>query len=164
MRRKKSLNLRRLALRGLLSVGLLPRLLIPVGFMPAAFADGGPIAICGDYGWVASAAYAGLAVPMGHADHADQAMHAGMDHHGPHAAADTTLAAAADEPGQEHEQHRQWERCAFAGAASSAPLVADWHLDLLSPAGVSLHQTAALPFAQGRILSFRSRAPPGTHS
>jgi len=162
-------------------VGLLPKLLIPIGFMPAALADGGPITICSAYGWMPAAA--GSDAPMqpvthgahtGHDGHALPAPHvAGSDGPGdmvsgmygaaPTAGDDTGTAPGSD-PGREHEHHDQWERCAFAGTASATPLGIDWQLALVP-------QATQLPAVGPTILAtrapgvyFRSRAPPTLHS
>jgi hypothetical protein len=130
-------------LRVALVAGLLPKLLIPVGFMPAAFADGGPVAVCGGYGWPQAPASATIPMATGHVTHA------GM---------------SADESGDEHERHHQWERCVFAGAASSTPLAAAWQLDPI-PAGTdSIDGSALRPITGLRAFHFRSRAPPTPHS
>ena len=164
------------ALRSILVLGLLPKLLIPIGFMPAALADGGPITICGASGFMPAAA--GSDAPPqpvmhgAHAGHGPSADLAGPGDHTGMASGIAGAAAAGADPvtdaasgaGDEHEHHDQWERCAFAGTASATPLGIDWQLALVPQANELVGISPAILTTRAPTVYFRSRAPPTLHS
>ena len=167
IRRQQLETLRCRLLRGVFIVGLLPKLLIPIGFMPVALADGGPFAICGDFGALPVAQIPG-ATPVAHAEHGAMSM-ARAGHGDTHAHAMVgevpTDSGHAGDHGDEHDQHHQWERCSFAGAASAAPVAVDVLGLVLEPAAAgAMRPSVRIEFGITRFLTFQSRAPPLTHS
>ena len=150
--------------RGLILLAVGAKLLIPIGYMPAALADGGPVALCG------SGLPAALAMQHDHAGNLshDAAGHGQMPS-GPHVAMPSgdhatsgheyaeSGAAQGEAPTAEHHE---WERCSLGGLASLAAIASEWTLDL--PARAS--QRAIAPGPERPIQTtrpaFRSRAPP----
>jgi hypothetical protein len=162
---------------GLVMVGLLCRALIPVGFMPAAIADGGPVVIC--HGGLAGeffrelaahrddgAGHGGQQGPGGHAGHA---MRAAADlHAGPGSVSDAGHGddpRSVSAPGDDDASggaHEAWHHCpigAFFGAAAigaafelSLPVLED-RLDAIEPAA---------PLLQPFVSSHRARGPPAS--
>lgn len=155
-RRRAFRRCRPLVLRGALALGLLPKLLIPVGFMPAALADGGPITPCSGYAAPPTAVTSPVSMPM-------HGAHVAADDGGAHATA-KGIGARADEHGDEHETHHQWERCAYSGTASLAPLAAAWQLAIDAPAVERIGAGKASTVTRAPRIFFRSRAPPLLHS
>jgi hypothetical protein len=130
------------------------KLLVPVGYMPAAFADGGPIMLCGS-GLPAGFVTQHAQVEAGH-DHAepahihDAAVHETATHETPNAATDESPAS----------DHPEWERCSLGGLAGLAAITYEWDFDLLAGAYRSISQPKTLSVTSGSVLGFRSRAPP----
>jgi hypothetical protein len=109
---------------------------VPVGYMPAAFADGGPFRLCPS-GWPAG-------VMPGHDAHGDMAGHADG---GEHAGGD----------------HDAWEHCAYGAASSSPALVgADHTLGLARVSDVPIDRPGSVQIRGRTLPAFRSRAPPAT--
>lgn len=137
--------------RCLAVVAVAAKLLVPVGYMPAAFADGGPIMLCGP-GLLAASVSSHEPGPAPHEQ-------AGSTH-SHHAAATGEAAPGQSEPEQPVSGHHEWERCSLGGLASLAAMAAEWHLDLISveQENLAIDDVGARPAAT--LLAFRSRAPP----
>jgi hypothetical protein len=128
--------------------GFVCRALIPLGFMPASLADGGPVVVC--HGGAAGAFFEALAEARhaggGHVHDAGGADHAD---HGSHAPDD---AAGAD--------HTGWERCPVGAAYAGAPLSHEFSLSLLSLAHVYAQAEPAAAPTVTTVSPYRARAPP----
>jgi hypothetical protein len=161
--------------RGFAVLAVGAKLLVPVGYMSASLADGGPIMLCGS-GLPASLLLAhGHAAPgdadtqSGHASSAFGHVHAASQHD--HALSGAETAAPGSELGYEStqddqpssEQH-QWERCSLGGLASLAAFTAEWRFELpaVAPERVASYEHAVT--MRAGWLAFRSRAPPITLS
>jgi hypothetical protein len=131
--------------------GFLLRALIPVGFMPAPLASGGPIMLC--HGGLAGAFFQTLtesarnSAVLGYtADHSAINQHARPDH-----------PAGTDEPTQEHSG---WEHCPTGATASAAAMAHGFAFTLLAlshrqPDPKSQFGTQVPP-----ISPYQARAPP----
>jgi hypothetical protein len=131
--------------------GFLIRALIPVGFMPAALAAGGPIVIC--HGGLAGAFFQALAEQTGDSAQREHAAdHSAMAH-----LAHSDHASAADEPALDHSA---WDHCPTGVSASAAPLAQSFSFSLLvlsdRPANPESHFGIPVP----PISSYQARAPP----
>ena len=87
------------------------RALVPVGFMPAALADGGPFKIC--HGGVAGALFSALAERT-HGAHSGHSAH----HHHAQAAAGDALGSGDELPAG----HAGWEHCPVGAAVAQAAI------------------------------------------
>jgi hypothetical protein len=131
--------------------GFLIRALVPVGFMPAPLAAGGPIVIC--HGGLAGAFFQGLAEPArdtampAHAADRSAMMHLAHSDH----------SSATDEPALDHSA---WDHCPTGVSASAAPLAQSFSFSLLvlsdRPANPESHFGIPVP----PIGSYQARAPP----
>lgn len=137
----------RAALRGGAAVSLLAKLLMPVGYMPGALADGGPVVPCG-----------GLAAALAASSHAT--LHA-EDMHSAPTHVDQAGAPAPGDHGHDTEiDHGPWERCALGGLASLVPLSGDVPISF-APGGSDAPPAADAQALQGRSVSVvRARGPP----
>ncbi len=150
-------RLRRGAVHLLVLAGLLPKLLVPVGFMPAPLASGSLLMLCDGFQPVPHtmpAAQPASATTGEHAAHPD----AGTMHHGMHGAA--ADASESPEPDPADGAHDEWKRCSLGGLASLAALTHDYDFQLAA----GHHAPAAILAIDGTsrnvLLAFRSRAPP----
>ncbi|NNC66040.1 MAG: hypothetical protein HKN84_14750 [Gammaproteobacteria bacterium] len=109
---------------------------IPIGYMPAALADGGPVQLCPS-GWPSGA------MP-GHGGH-DGHHGGGHDGYDGHSSGDEA-----------------WEHCAFGAASSSPALVSDHEISIARFSDVPDGYLEPQPLARRDVLAFRSRAPPLT--
>jgi hypothetical protein len=147
-------------LRGGAYVALAAKFLVPIGYMPASLADGGPIRLC-DAGPLAE-------LPTRSAAPGDHASHAHEEHADGHAASSHSVPENGPAVGHDHDDssagHHDWERCALGGLASLAALAGDGHIALppLRPVRVAIAEVA--PFSPQTVVPFRSRAPPLAHS
>ena len=113
------------------------RVLVPVGYMPAAIADGGPFVLCPGGYQAELIDYLGAAAADG----------AGAGHHAGHAA-------------QDHGSHAEGSDCsigatfAAVGPAATAPLVAP------APQALRPVVPAAVPSGAAPLARYLSRAPP----
>jgi len=125
------------------------RALVPVGYMPAALSDGGPVKVC--HGGLAGAFFAALAEQRAttgsHAGHGEGAEH-----------------GHAHSPGSHGDQapagHEAWEHCPVGTVFAHAALTSDIAITIASPAQsfepiapTRTHQTVFTG-------SYRARAPP----
>lgn len=151
---KRVCGILRSTLRGTAALALAAKFVVPVGFMPAAVADGGPFRLC-DAGWSA---------PAEERSHDAQQLHeASADPHGHetrHGHEQGNAEHGHDDPSASHT----WERCALGGLASLAAIAGDWHFALpqAGPAPVAAADSAAV--YRRAIIAFRSRAPPLRHA
>lgn len=83
------------AVRAFAALAVATKLLVPVGFMPAAVADGSPIRLCD--GGRAAVMHTQMAMP-----------------------APDAMAGSAHDHGKEGAGHHEWERCSLGGLASMA--------------------------------------------
>jgi hypothetical protein len=140
--------------RGFVVLAVGAKLLVPVGYMPASLADGGPFMLCGS-GLPAS-------LRSGH-EHA-----ATMDDHAMSgAASEATGSVQGHEPTQGEQpssERHEWERCSLGGLASLAAFTAEWRFELpaVAPERVASYEHAVT--MRAGWLAFRSRAPPITLS
>jgi len=128
-------------------IGFLCRALVPVGFMPAPLADGGPIRIC--HGGASGALFAAL-LELQSANGFEE--HAHGDLHGHQ-----------QDQQDDHDRnanHDGWERCPVGAVFAFAVLVSDFALPLLPLDHVlarSDSNLAVLPALPGH---YQARAPP----
>lgn len=147
------------ALKAAAYAALVLKLLVPVGYMPGALADGSPIKLCG---YVAAPPHVPPdAGPHGHGDHARHSSESPLAAGGAAGPEHAGEGHAHDDPTARHDQ---WERCALGSVASQAAIPAEW------PITVTAEQfdLSVIPPAPLRravtIRSFRARAPPAAHS
>jgi len=125
--------------------GFLCRALVPVGFMPAPLADGGPIRVC--HGGAAGLLFAALleqrssASETAHDSHAD-------GHHSEH-----------DDPDRDLN-HEGWERCPVGATFAFAVLVADLTLPLLPLEHVLAAGEPDVAIPRTLPSLYHARAPP----
>jgi hypothetical protein len=160
---------------------VLVKLLIPVGYMPAALASGAPIRLCDGYVPVPlqAMAHPGAAVPTAGQARAGQATagHATAGHamagHAmadmPHSiAAGGTPAAGAGAPsdddlGGHHEHQHGWEHCSLGALAASAAIASDWPLVFSLPPAADIEAAEESIPASLTVAQARARGPP-THA
>lgn len=137
---RKAKRLLRAAMRGGAAVSVLAKLLIPVGYMPGALADGGPVVLCG----------AGIPAALAALDASSLSPH----HHAEHGGLD-------GESGHDPESdHGPWERCALGSLASLVPIASD-PLVSISTSGAAERVVIDRPALQGRAVGVaRARGPP----
>jgi hypothetical protein len=116
-------------------VAIAAKLVVPVGYMPASLADGGPIMLCGS----------GLPDGFGAHDGHDATMHG------------APVPGTADEPASDHPE---WERCSLGGLAGLAALGSEWRIDFLAGAPERAEPLDSLFLPRSEIVAFRPRAPP----
>jgi hypothetical protein len=123
------------------------KLLVPVGYMPAALADGGPFMLCGSE-------FSAATAPASQSEHGSH----GHESRGPESHVHGT--AAHDHGEEPAAGHHEWERCSLGGLASLAALSVEWHFGIESrpPEGVAVPEVSF--FSAGAPVAFRSRAPP----
>jgi hypothetical protein len=121
--------------------GFLVRALIPIGFMPASMAQGGPIIIC--HGGLAGTFFQQLA-EEGHDAH----LHGGMADHS---------AAEHDEPSPDHDA---WEHCPTGVTASAAALATDFSFSLLALTHAQSSRDPCPGIPAAPVTSYQARAPP----
>jgi len=126
-------------------IGFLCRALVPVGFMPAPVADGGPIRVC--HGGAAGTLLAALLEQRTSGVLGDSHSHADGHHSQP------------DEP-ERDLNHEGWERCPIGTTFAFAVLVSDLALPLL-PLEHALAE-GEIDSAIPRTLpsNYHARAPP----
>lgn len=133
-------------------VGFACRALIPVGFMPAALDEGGPITIC--HGGMAGAFFQALAAretePRPHAAH--HAEHAHTDAHG--------IVADEERASGDAAAHAAWERCAVGAAFAHAALPAQLDVALLGLDDVVERVEPRVTPPSFVAAPYRARAPP----
>jgi hypothetical protein len=155
----------RSALRGVFTLAVAIKLLVPVGYMPAALADGGPIRLCDTGPTVALAARdADIAAPTqvdgsapGDAHHLHDHDH---DHDHNHRHDHSHASGGAHDNSHSDASHHDWERCYLGGLSSFAALASDWQFTppVLQAAGIASTDHTLLI---GRVtVSFRPRGPP----
>ena len=130
-------------LHGLVLVGLLPKFLVPLGYMPSAIADGGPLVLCESF-----AALPGQAEDA-HTHHHSTAAHG-------HGATDTDEAPAPDQDAG----HGQWERCSLGGLATVAAITADWNAPLIDSTHELVATATRATYSRNQRQPFQARAPP----
>lgn len=122
------------------------RAVVPIGYMPAPLAEGGPFALCPD----ASAATLAMLEPAhaiaqppaghaGHGDHTDQADHTGH-------------------PAGGHNEG--WEHCPLGIGAADAAVGFAFSLLTLEPAALQMDAVVPAMPALEPIRTFHARAPP----
>lgn len=132
------------------------KLLVPVGYMPASLADGGPLMLCGS-GLPAALLATHEHAAAGH-DHSESghAHAASMDDH-----ALSGAESAVPGPGEQPAAgHHEWERCSLGGLASLAAIAAEWRLEIPAVAPERAAAPAHVLATRAGWLAFRSRAPP----
>jgi hypothetical protein len=140
---------RRILIR-LAFVGFACRALVPVGFMPAALGDGGPIKVC--HGGLASELFRSLAeMRSAHA-------HTGHDHSS--ALADHGQTLDSSEDGHDRTDHAGWEHCSIGAAFAYAALIADIHFHFHAPEHSFDRIESSQPVAPIFVGSYHARAPP----
>jgi|GEM_PF-2084858 hypothetical protein len=147
--------MRRLLVR-LALIGFLCRALVPVGFMPAPVADGGPFRLChGGAAGALVAALLGQASTSFAADdyaheyaHSDprHSHHAGVDH------------AAPDD--RQNANHEGWERCPIGAVLAFAVIASDFALPLLTLDHVLAGSDFSASIPRPLSTSYQARAPP----
>lgn len=124
-------------------IGFLCRALVPVGFMPAPFADGGPIRIChgGTSGALLTALLELRSVSEEHA-HGDLAGQRLADDH------------------ERNANHDGWERCPVGAVFAFAVLVSDFALPLLPLDHVLARGDSNFTVLPAPLGHYQARAPP----
>lgn len=144
----------RALLRGVTVVAIACKLLVPVGYMPSALADGGPFTLCGGSGPAGSFVENVDSPPHGHDSASSGSVHA--YHH----AGAVSPSHAGHGHDDESLDHGHWERCALGGLASLAPLAADLPLVLPSRMTDERPQAQAAAIFGHAVAVVRSRGPP----
>lgn len=141
--------------RSIVFAAVVAKLLVPVGYMPAALAEGGPIKLCDSYlptPFPAMPAVDANAADSNHAAH-------------PSAPGDSDMEHAGHAGGGEHGHKHSWERCSLGGLASLAVLApSDWQLALLAVEADRVQEAATDAPVARIVVAFRSRGPPLAHS
>lgn len=128
-------------------LGFACRVLIPAGYMPAPFAEGGPIILC--HGGLTGKVFEGFAHQHDHR----LDVHDGSDSDAHHGGID-----------ESDGQHAAWELCPVGSALSAFAVTADFELHVLSLSQpISPSESPAL-IASVVTKSYWARAPPQTHS
>jgi len=125
--------------------GFLCRALVPVGFMPAPLADGGPIRVC--HGGAAGTLLAALLEQRTSTVLTEAGSHAD-GHHSQH-----------DEPRRDLN-HEGWERCPVGTAFAFAVLTSDLSLPLLPLEHVLAEGEPDLAIPRTLPSHYHARAPP----
>lgn len=156
------------------------KLLVPVGYMPAALGDGGPIRLC-DSGLAGALLDASVHADAGalhdslhgHPVAASDSLHghAGAARNAPHghAVAGDGQADYAHHPaqdparhGHDTQDHGPWERCALGGLASLAAIASEPILPIDSaPVPERIHAEIAAWPSRAEV-AVRARGPPST--
>lgn len=155
-------RLLRTAGRGAAVLSLAAKLLIPIGYMPGALADGGPIVLCG------AGMPGGIMAALGSgADHARSHEHVDASHHADlHAGHGSP---AEHDPGHDSEHgpgsdHGPWERCVLGALAFLAPLAVAG-VPSIAPLGSSETPPVESARLESRSIAVvRARGPPYLHS
>ncbi|HEX6993062.1 MAG TPA: hypothetical protein VF339_02845 [Gammaproteobacteria bacterium] len=126
-------------------IGFLCRALVPVGFMPAPLADGGPIRICD--GGIAGALLAALTEQRASAVQPAADTHADA-HHSQH------------DDHQRGLDHEGWERCPIGTAFAFAVLAYDLALPLPSLEHVLAEGERDVAIPRALPSHYHARAPP----
>lgn len=140
-------------------LGFTCRALIPVGFMPAALADGGPITVC--HGGPAGAFFQALADrrPSERAATASARAHghvpANADAHAVDAGKDPL-----GHPDERATEHAPWERCAIGAAFSPAVLTGELSFQIPALDHAFDRAEPIRPPHSAFVRSYRARAPP----
>lgn len=133
--------------RGLLPlayVALACKLMIPVGYMPAAFGAGGPFTLCpGEF------PVALLDTGAGHGAHAERT-HVGDDAHAGHGEPATPTGHG----------DAVWEHCSLGALAATAALASEYVIGLCARDPDSITVAPARMAPPARPIAFRARAPP----
>src|SRR5690606_14556894 len=155
----------RLVLVKLALLGFLCRALVPVGFMPAALADGGPFSFC--HGGPAGALLTALVERRLHdaspETHAEARTHAHDQSHPTDPASTPAHGASLAEQQHDHTHdasHQGWDRCPVGTAFSFAVLAADVDLPLLALAHAFEPPPSDAPILGVLPPRYRARAPP----
>ncbi len=156
--------------RGFASVALVFKLLIPVGYMPASLAEGGPVRLCSDVFSTAG----GVPLPTATDDvrpsstvqaiHSQQGKHAAHPHTHPHIHGEHDYRQY--EHGHHHDDdvagHHTWERCYLGGLSFQAALTYEWRMPEPAQAPSFVLPADTEHLTRSAIVAFRSRAPPTT--
>jgi hypothetical protein len=127
--------------RALSCAAIIVKLLVPVGYMPAALASGAPIRLCDGYLPRALQLPAEQVAPTAH----------GMAHgHGGHRE-------------HEHEHEHSWEHCSLGALASAAAIAPDWPLVDFSSVAARIEVAEQGIPTSSTSLVVRARGPP-THA
>lgn len=147
--RNRAAKGRQIGLR-LVLAGFLVRALIPIGFMPAPLAAGGPIMLC--HGGLAGAFFQALTEQSrDNAAHGHTADDSAMDHH-----AQSDHASDTD-PTQEFSA---WDHCPTGATASAAALAPGFSISLLALAHAQPDPELHVGTPATPLKSYQARAPP----
>jgi hypothetical protein len=131
--------------------GFLIRAVIPVGFMPAPLAAGGPIVVC--HGGLAGAFFQAWAEPgRDAAMPAQVANHSAMNQHAP-----SDHSSDTDEPTQSHSA---WDHCPTGATASAAALAQSFSFTLLELSHRQLDPEPRFDTPASPTDFYQARAPP----
>jgi hypothetical protein len=128
---------------GLALLGFACRAFVPVGYMPAAITDGGPIVLC--HGGPVGAWLADAGSRNGHGGHGH---HPGDHDHDGHGL------------GSPQKGFDAWEHCPLGATAAAAPFAPSFDLPLLSLTFASPQPASHAMRAAEPIRHYQSRAPP----
>jgi hypothetical protein len=150
--------------RGAALVALSAKAVVPVGYMPAPFVEGG-IRLCDSvaFSWAApgtsqTVSHEGAAHGGGRYD--------GGGHHGaaPHdgSAQDGDDANAPHDHDHDHDSagHYEWERCSLGGLATLAAVPAEWGFAIAAAAPARVAPPNVTVPVRRTVAGFRVRAPP----
>jgi hypothetical protein len=128
------------------------RALIPVGFMPAPFSDGGPVVLC--HGGVTGAFFRAL--------HEAQASTDAHMHTADHSAA--TADGHRHRDADPDASHEAWEYCPVGAAFSATAVPQEFALSLLESGHSFEHPEPDAIIRIALFSSYRARAPPAGFS
>ncbi len=148
--------------RGIAATAVIAKLLVPVGYMPAALAEGG-FRLCDGY-----LPQIGARIGIAPTDTGDVPAHS-MPHemHGSMSTGDDVSGGLASGHARHdgHSQHDHWDHCPLGALATLAALApAAWHITLFTAPGDSIATIERELFVPRTVVPFLSRAPPFVHS
>jgi hypothetical protein len=161
-------------------IAVASKLLVPIGYMPAAIAGGSPFMLCVSYLGGPSSQVAAAEVPSSEHAAAEQesakwaSMGSGaMGHHSGHAAGGHHANVSGDVKSDDNDiedgdhdsgQHHEWERCSFGGLATSTPITSGFHHEWMPQVSTRAYLAERIALGRSSFVAFRSRAPPLSHS
>lgn len=134
------------------------RAIVPIGYMPASIADGGPFALCHGKSAATLALFVAHDTAQGAGQiHGAGEAHGSADSHGQDATQHETDDPFSD-PASGHDQ--RWEECELGIGSAGAAMAPVMPSVLVAPAAVPVDSIEATLPARFRATLYRARAPP----